>query len=99
LWWFLSDDSEFYRRSPHQRSGGRKPHFLTPNHHHPTGDFFRLAESAMNTESVVEFLGNVPLLQKLPSSSLKKIAQVVVPKRYGRSILNFGFILLSDFTI
>ncbi|KAI3787392.1 hypothetical protein L1987_41834 [Smallanthus sonchifolius] len=37
----------------------------------------------MHSEPVIEFLGDVPVLQRLPSSSIRKIAQHVVVKHYN----------------
>ncbi|KAI3693947.1 hypothetical protein L1987_76903 [Smallanthus sonchifolius] len=46
----------------------------------------------MQSEAVIEFLGDVPVLQRLPSSSITKIAQLVVVKHYnsGECVLQEG---------
>ncbi|KAK8565819.1 hypothetical protein V6N13_020898 [Hibiscus sabdariffa] len=44
----------------------------------------------MSTEAVVEFLGNVPLLQRLPSSSFKRIAELSVSSEKGDYIVRGG---------
>ncbi|KAJ9539326.1 hypothetical protein OSB04_032059, partial [Centaurea solstitialis] len=36
----------------------------------------------MDSEAVIEFLGDVPVLQRFPISSIRRIAQLVVLKRY-----------------
>ncbi|GKD08074.1 acyl-CoA thioesterase, RmlC-like jelly roll fold, HotDog domain protein, partial [Tanacetum coccineum] len=41
----------------------------------------------MDAQAVIEFLGDVPVLQSLPSSSIRRIAQHVFIKTY--SMLNF----------
>ncbi|KAL5727476.1 palmitoyl-CoA hydrolase [Ranunculus cassubicifolius] len=38
----------------------------------------------IDIKTVIEFLGHVPLLQRLPSSSLNKIAQVVIIKHFKK---------------
>ncbi|XP_074273028.1 acyl-CoA hydrolase 2-like isoform X3 [Silene latifolia] len=46
----------------------------------------------MNTESVVEFLSEIPLIQRLPSSSVTKIAELVKVKHYdeGKFVIPNG---------
>ncbi|CAL0315082.1 unnamed protein product [Lupinus luteus] len=46
----------------------------------------------MEKEKVIEFLGCVPLLQRLPSASLRKVSELVVFKHYeqGESVVQEG---------